>query len=88
MDTVVTLLPQNLPGASQRLTIHYGDVTEATALAKSIKGCEQLVHLAAVVDLLTPKTEPEKERMLATALQGTRIVLGKVWGCSGGCCAD
>lgn len=58
--------------------MYTGDVTDPAALAKAIKGCEQLVHLAAVVDLLTPKTEPEKQKKLDTALQGTRTVLGKL----------
>lgn len=52
-------------------------MTDPDALAKAIKGCDQLVHLAAVVDLLTPKNEQDKQRMLATALEGTRIVLGE-----------
>lgn len=70
-------LVQALPGAAQRLTVISGDVTDAAGLQCAMKHCQQLVHLAAVVDVLPPRDEQHKQQMIDTALQGTRMVLGE-----------
>jgi nucleoside-diphosphate-sugar epimerase len=59
------------------LHIITGDVTNCASLLEAMQGCDQLVHLAAVVDLLTPKTEQQRQHMVETAVQGTRKVLGE-----------
>lgn len=66
-----------LPGADQHLTVISGDVTNAASLQSAMVNCEQLVHLAAVVDVKPPKDEQHKQQMIDTALEGTRMVLGK-----------
>jgi nucleoside-diphosphate-sugar epimerase len=66
-----------LPGADQHLTVINGDVTNAASLQAAMVGCEQLVHLAAVVDIKPPTDDQHKQQMISTALEGTRIVLSK-----------
>jgi hypothetical protein len=66
-----------LPGADQHLTIISGDVTNAASLQAAMVNCEQLVHLAAVVDIKPPTDEQHKQQMISTALNGTRMVLGE-----------
>jgi nucleoside-diphosphate-sugar epimerase len=68
-----------LPGAEQQLTVVTGDVTDPAALQAAMSECEQLVHLAAVVDVAPPRDEAHKQQMIDTALDGTRMVLGE-WG--------
>jgi nucleoside-diphosphate-sugar epimerase len=68
---------QVLPGAAQHLTIISGDVSDAAALQAAMAQCEQLVHLAAVVDIAPPRDEQHRQEMIQTALDGTRMVLGK-----------
>lgn len=75
---------QVLPGAEQHLTVVSGDVTDAASLQSAMMQCEQLVHLAAVVDVLPPKDEQHKQDMINTALEGTRLVLGEYF-CSLAC---
>jgi nucleoside-diphosphate-sugar epimerase len=54
-----------------------GDVTDPESLILAMRGCDQLVHLAAVVDVLQPKDEKERQQMVHTAMQGTKMVLGE-----------
>jgi nucleoside-diphosphate-sugar epimerase len=54
-----------------------GDVMDPDALIVAMRGCDQLVHLAAVVDVLQPKDEKERQQMVQTAVQGTKMVLGE-----------
>lgn len=70
---------QGLPGAEAHLTVVSGDVTDAAGLQAAMSCCEQLVHLAAVVDVSPPRDEAHKQQMVDTALHGTRTVLG-AWG--------
>lgn len=72
---------QTLPGAQQHLTVVSGDVTDAAALRSAMAQCEQLVHLAAVVDVLPPRDEQHRQEMIDTALEGTRLVLGECLSC-------
>lgn len=70
---------QDLPGATQRLSLFPGDVLQPWregGLAAALGGCSGLLHLAAVVDLL-PGTK-QQGLMVDTALRGTREVLGCV----------
>lgn len=75
--TCVLTLPQVLPGAEQHLTVVSGDVTDAAALQAAMAQCQQLVHLAGVVDVLPPRDEQQRQQMVSTALEGTRLVLGE-----------
>lgn len=68
---------QSLPGADRQMKVISGDVTQPDSLTVAMRGCDQLVHLAAVVDLLTPKDEQERHKMVQTAVQGTQMVLGE-----------
>lgn len=74
---LVSTLPQVLPGAEQHLTVVSGDVTDAVALQAAMAQCQQLVHLAGVVDVLPPRDEQQRQQMVSTALEGTRLVLGE-----------
>lgn len=64
-----------LPGADRHLTVVSGDVTDAAALQAAMAQCQQLVHLAGVVDVLPPRHEQQRQQMVSTALEGTRMVL-------------
>jgi nucleoside-diphosphate-sugar epimerase len=75
--TADALPAQVLPGADQHLTVISGDVSDAAALQAAMAQCEQLVHLAAVVDIAPPRDEQHRQAMIQTALDGTRMVLGK-----------
>ncbi|KAF6259935.1 hypothetical protein COO60DRAFT_1700582 [Scenedesmus sp. NREL 46B-D3] len=66
---------KNLPGAVKQLQVIIGDVTDPNALRVAMRGCDQLVHLAAVVDVLQPKDEKGRQQMVQTAVQGTQMVL-------------
>ncbi len=68
---------QALPGANEHLTVIMGDVSDAAVLTAAMSHCEQLVHLAAVVDVRPPKEEKHRHAMIQTALDGTRIVLSE-----------
>jgi len=70
---------QCLPGVGEHLTVVSGDITDAAALHKAMQQCQQLVHLAAIVDVRPPRDEAHKQQMIETALEGTRMVLGKCW---------
>lgn len=66
---------KHLPGAPKHLNVVFGDVTDPAALRAAMSSCEQLVHLAAVVDVRPPESEAQKQAMIDTALQGTQLVL-------------
>lgn len=68
---------QALPGADRHLTVVSGDVSDTAALQAAMAQCEQLVHLAAVVDIAPPRDEQHKQQMIQTALDGTSMVLGE-----------
>jgi nucleoside-diphosphate-sugar epimerase len=68
---------QGLPGAAKQMHIISGDVNDPNSLMVAMRGCDQLVHLAAVVDVLQPKDEKERQQMVQTAVQGTKMVLGE-----------
>jgi nucleoside-diphosphate-sugar epimerase len=65
-------------------------VTDAASLRAAMTGCQQLVHLAAVVDIREPPDAASRQRMVDTALNGTRMVLGALrrgpapWQCGAG----
>jgi hypothetical protein len=50
-------------------------MTDAAALQAAMAQCQQLVHLAGVVDVLPPRDEQQRQQMVSTALEGTRMVL-------------
>lgn len=49
-----------------------GDVTDPAAVAKALKGCDAVVHTAAMVSI----DQKDAQRVMTTNVEGTRLVIG------------
>jgi nucleoside-diphosphate-sugar epimerase len=60
----------DLPGASSRrdLDVHWGDITDAGAVARAVEGADTVIHLAAVIP---PGSDTDPERARAVNVDGT-----------------
>eukprot|EP00877_Chromochloris_zofingiensis_P007635 jgi/Chrzof1/3124/Cz12g12250.t1 len=74
-DTAEVRLLKSFAGAADWLHLMSGDILDGNSIKVAMAGCQAVVHLVAVVDLVPPQDPVQFQRFLDLPLKGTAHVL-------------